>query len=69
MSFVNSLRELYLNNNSISSIKVSGLREYLSANKIIFIEDNRVVIILDFRYKWILDKFHNQIITFFLWKF
>ena len=69
MSFVNSLRELYLNNNSISSIKVSGLREYLSANKIIFIEDNRVVIILDFRYKWILDTFHNQIITFFLWKF
>ena len=65
MSFLSSLDKLYLNNNSISSINVSGLREYLIKNKIMYLINNRVDIIFNCHYKWILEIFLKRSLNFY----
>ena len=55
ISFISSLNDIYINDNSISSIKLIGLRDYLSKNESIYLINNRVDIIFNCHHKWILE--------------
>ena len=65
ISFISSLRVVYLNNNSISSIDASGLSEYLFANKSIYLENNRVDMIINCSYKFILENIYKRSFNFY----
>ena len=64
MSCISSLKELYLNNNTIVYIKVSGLFEYLLANNSIYLNNNRRDLIFNCSFKWILENFKKRSFNF-----
>ena len=61
---IKSLQYLYLNNNSILSIRSIGLFEYLSLNNNIYLQNNQVNLGFGCEHKWILENYRKRSFNF-----